>query len=828
MLLAKIAYKIFKRDYKRGDLFVLLLSMLIAMASVSSIHLVINRIEIATVTEVADVLGADLVITSPKPIEPKWLSLANELNLTQAQSVEFSSVLVVNEKMQLSIIKAVSESFPLKGQLEIVDNLNAKTMNKQGGPEQGAVWLEPRLYHQLGLQGQPSIEVGYTQLKVSSQLTKQPEQGTSLFNVAPTAVINLKDLDKTQIVQPGSRVNYRYLFAGEPRIIKQFQEKIADDIDVSQRIVSVYDESPLAGSALKRSKKFMGLASLLTILLLAIAIALSINRYVTKQFDTTALMRCFGMTNRQVLVIFCYLLLMVCLLGISLGCLFGFMAQEALIWILADFFQEALPPADLITLWLPVSVSVILLFGLSLPSLFRIQQVPPVRVLRRQLEPLKLSSWLIYGLSAGVFFIVMWLQIGDIRLLSGVFLGLVVIALIFLLIATLILVLIKRVKFNYSPAINFSLGQLQANRGVTLLHLLAFALTLFVMVLIILIRTELLDKWGKSLDANIPNHFLVNVKPNEVEPIKELFAQRNIQISELYPMVRGRIVGINGESTKAAVSPEGQSHNSLRRELNMTWTSVLPQGNEVVEGQWFIPKSKPLSISIEEVMADKLNLKIGDQLDFMIGSQAWSATISNIRSIDWQTFSPNFYIIATPGSLDDFAATYITSFFLPEEQKSLLFELVKNYPSVTLVDLAKILQEIQTIIGKLAKAIEFIMIFVIIAGLALLKSTMEHSFDTKYKQSAILRTLGASKRFINQSFRFEYIWLALLTALMVLGMIELVTYYLYQQVFEISYEFHWMLWLSVPPITITLMLMGSWYGVSKITQAEPLSLIRQN
>jgi putative ABC transport system permease protein len=260
----------------------------------------------------------------------------------------------------------------------------------------------------------------------------------------------------------------------------------------------------------------------------------------------------------------------------------------------------------------------------------------------------------------------------------------------------------------------------------------------------------------------------------------------------------------------------------------MTWTSELPEGNDIVEGQWFSENEAGFSISIEERMANKLDLKIGDTLDFMIGSQAWSAPISSIRYIDWQNFSPNFYIVATPGALDDFSATYISSFYLPEKEKPLLFQLVKDYPSVTLVDLAKILEEIQTIISKLAKAIEFIMLFVVIAGLALLKATMDHSFDKKYKQSAILRTLGASKRFINQSFRFQSIWLALLTALMVLGMIELVTYYLYEQVFEISYEFHYLLWLVLPPITLALMLLGSWLGVNKITQAQPLSLIRQN
>ncbi len=835
--LFRISMRIFKRDWRRGALLTLIFAVVIAMASVSVIYLVIDRIENAMAQEVSDVLGADLVITSPEKVPPEWLEHASNKGLRSATSVEFSSVLFANEKLQLSSIKAISDNYPLKGAFELTDSNSTEIDKVNHKPATGEVWLEPRIWNLLNLNDSQLVEVGYMDLKASKRLVRQPGQGSTLFNIAPTAIISIDDLEATKIIQPGSRVNYRYLFTGEVSALREFAEKIEEEKTTSQRVVSVFDESPIAGSALTRSKKYMGLSTLLTMILLGVAIAMSANRYAKKQFDMSALMRCFGMSSNEVVKVFMYILTLICLTGVITGGIVGIAFQEVVTSVFAGFFVDELPKTDYLVLVLPMFATCILLFGFSLPSMIQIKQVSPMRVLRRQLAPIAMSHWIIYGISIITLVVVMWMQMGDLKLLMSVLLGLVLVIFVFSLIAVALFRLMKKFAPSNHAAVNFSLRQLDANKGLTLMHLLAFSITIFVIALVILIRSELLNKWQQSLGEEIPNHFLVNVKPEDVKPLEQLFQKNELKVPGLYPMIRGRIVGINGESIKTAVPLKGQQHNSVRRELNITWTYDLPEGNKVVDGNWqwdrgnesidqpSESKALPL-ISIEDKTANALDLTIGDTLDFSIGSDNWSAKIVSIRSIDWQTFTPNFYIIASPDSLNDFSATYIASFYLPKEKKSVINDLVKKHPTITLIELDVILSEIQSIIAKVSKAVELIMIFVVAAGIALLWAAMEHTFDTKYKQSAILRTLGASKRFISRSFRFEYFWLAMISAFMAIFAVESVSFILYSQVFEIEFGLHWYLWWSIPVLTLILMLLTSWRGVRKVTEPAPLTLIR--
>lgn len=831
--LLRIATRIFKRDCKRGDLLILLFAMTVAMVSVSVIYLFIDRIESAMTHDVADVLGADLVVTSPRQLPQSWLDAADKQQLARANSVEFSSVLFARGKLQLASIKAVSDNFPLNGSLQVASTLEGAVKAVNSKPPSGQLWLEPRLYNLLGLKSAQPVELGYTTLTSGGVLVRQPGQSSSLFNIAPTAIMSIDDLAATRIIQPGSRVNYRYLFSGGATAVKSFAAKISKEKNSSQSIVSVFDESPLAGSALVRAKKYIGLSSLLTMLLLGVAIAMSASRYARKQFDMSALMRCFGLNNNQVLSIFCCILGYICILGTLLGGLLGIGFQQLLVSTLGSVFFESLPSANYSVLLIPMLASIILLLGFSLPPLLQLRLVPPMRVLHQQLQPMGVSSGLIYLSAAISLVVVMWLQMGDLKLLAIVLIGLGFLVLVFALLAVGLLRLMKalaRGKRNTHAAINFSLRQLDANKGVTLLHLLAFSITIFVIGLIVLIRLELIDKWQQSLGENTPNHFMVNVKPDEVNQLKQFFSQHQLTFAGLYPMVRGRISGVNGLATERAVPAQALQHNSLRRELNISWSAELPQGNKLVEGPWGWPQQvagqpAEAQISIEAQTAKALGLAIGDRLEFTIGAEVWSAKIINIRSVDWQTFTPNFYIIANPGSLKDFHATYITSFFMPGEKKFLLSRLVKNYPGVTLIEFDLILKQVQSIIGKVSTAIELIMVFVVAAGIALLWAAMEHTFDVKSKQAAILRTLGASRKFISRCFRFEYLWLALLSSIMALLAVELVSYLLYQQVFNIAFEFHWAFWWLMPSLTLLLMLTGSWRGVNKVTEPSPLSLL---
>ena len=842
--LTKIAFRIFSRDWKRGDLLNLIFAMALAMASVSVIYLIIDRVESATNRQASDVLGADLVITSPKPINPEWLTKAEELSLTRADVVEFASVLSGNDKLQLSAVKAVSSNYPLKGRIEIADTPYSKVSVVQGHPAKGQIWVEPRILAVLQAEKGQKVELGYIDMTIAGAIMLQPGQGSTLFNIAPTAIIALNDLAATKIIQPGSRVNYRYLFVGDSTTISDYQAWLKPQLDTSQRLVSIFDESPMAGSAITRSKKYISLSGLLTLILLGVAIAMSANRYATRQFDMSALMRCFGMNNNQVLSIFLIILLLVSFVGIGIGALLGFGFQSVMVNWLADLFGEKLPAANFGVLLLPMLTSFILLLGFAMPSLIQLKSVPPMRVLRRQLEPMKASGWLVYGLAVASILLVMYLQMGDIKLLLSVFSGLFLMAIIFGVLSKLVMWQIRRLTNSKSAAVNYSLRQLDANRGVTMLHLLAFSSTIFVIALVIIVRTELLSKWQESLGDDAPNHFMVNIPAAEADKVDSFLRSHQVSSTEIYPMVRGRVTKINDKLIKETLTEQQQQHNSLRRELNMTWTELLPKGNKLVEGNWgwnnantqqSSKKQTPqnggvesaiATLSIEDKMAAFLGLELGDRLTFTIGSEEWTAEITSFRSIDWQTFTPNFYIIANPGSLQSFSRTYINSFRLPVEKKKLVADLTNQHPTSIIIELDRIFEEIKQIIEKVSSAIEIIMIFVVGAGTALLWAAMEHTFSQKLHQSAILRTLGASRRFIATSFRFEFLWLAILSSVVAISCIELVSYTLYTHIFEIEFQLHFNLWWQLPTGLFVLMMLASWRGVNRVTKPAPLSLLK--
>ncbi|MGB0496075.1 MAG: ABC transporter permease, partial [Kangiellaceae bacterium] len=494
-----IAFRIFRRDWLRGDLSILVFALSIAMASVSVIYLIIDRVSSATDQQASQIIGADLVINSPNEIDQDWLNKAEQLNLTKAKVISFASVLSANGKIQLSGVKAVSKNYPLKGRIEVSDVPYGTSEIANEIPKQGTVWIAPRIYNQLNVEKSSMLELGYADLKVSSVIMLEPGQGSTLFNVAPSAIINLDDLAVTKIIQPGSRVNYRYLFVGNRNKIEEFQSFIKPLINSSQRLVTIFDETPLAGSAITRSKKYISLSSILTLILLGIAIAITANRYATRQFDMSALMRCFGMNNRQVLYVFIFILAFVALSGIIIGAVFGLLFQWLMVSWLSELFMETLPAPNLSVLLFPAFASLILLLGFAMPSLSQLKDVPPMRVLRRQLAPMKNNLRSIYLIAFLSILGVMYIQIGDLKLVLGVTVGILLMAAIFALFAKLVLSQIRRLSNSKNVAVNYSLRQLDANKNVTLLHLLSFSSTLFVIAIVILVRTELLDKWQQSI-----------------------------------------------------------------------------------------------------------------------------------------------------------------------------------------------------------------------------------------------------------------------------------------------------------------------------------------
>lgn len=470
------------------------------------------------------------------------------------------------------------------------------------------------------------------------------------------------------------------------------------------------------------------------------------------------------------------------------------------------------------------------LLGFALPAFLQIAKVPPLRVLRKELLPRAMSSWVIYLLSIGVMALLMWWQSNSL-LLVGILLAVAVVTyLLIRLIAWFIFKVGVWLGKRGSLAVRFGVGQLKQYPAFTISQISAFGLAFIIMLSTVLLRSELLSEWQSQLPDNAPNHFLINVQEQEVEPLEKLLKENNVSTEGIYPMVRGRVVGLNNMTLEEALDENQQRTGAVRRELNLTWTTAVPEANEVTKGQWWSETSADddrTELSVGEELAERLGLELGDVLTFSIGGLEIEGEITNLRSIQWDSFQPNFFIIFEPGTLDEFPASYITSFYLPLEDKRVLNQILKAMPTVTIIELDAIMAQVQSILDQVTMAVEFIMLFVLLAGIAVLYAVLQVSREERLLSATLLKALGARKKFIRASILAELTLLGLFSGL--LGVIggEVLVNILYSQAFNIELVLHPWYWLGVPLISVSFIGIVGWLGLRHLLNQPAHQVLRE-
>jgi putative ABC transport system permease protein len=777
------------RDLKSGELAVLMLALLVAVASLTAVGFFTSRIGRAVERQAGEVLAADLRIQSARPIATSYGDEARRRGLAVARLESMPSVVFFGEESSLVALRAVGEGYPLRGQLKTADQPFGTGVVTRGIPGAGEAWADSRLLAKLGADIGSTLTVGALPLRVSRVLDYRPDQGSGFADLSATLLINLADLPGTQLVQPGSRVSRAVLIAGDPADVDDFRAWLEPRRQRGERLQSIADASPQIRASADRAGRFLSLASLVSVLLSAIAVAMAAQRYARRHLDNVALMKCMGASQRFVLTQTVVQLVVIALATAAVGTAIGYAAQSGIAWLLRDLLRGDLPPPSGDAFLLGIVTAVVVLVGFALPPMLRLKRVPPARVLRRDLEPPPLRYGVVYGLAIGAVLALLYWIVRDPQLVGYVAGGLGATFLLLALAGWALVRLLAPLRRGVGVAWRYGLANIARRGRDSIVQIVAFGLGFMVLLLLALVRDDLLRDWQASLPADAPNYFMINIRPDEGADVGRFFQQAGLPSTELVPMLRARLTAINSTPVEQVTFQGDRANDFVEREANLTWSAALPPGNRVVAGRWWdtaTPESPEVSVEVE--YAERLGLKLGDVLTYDIAGESVSGRISSLREVRWDTFKPNFFITFSPGVLETATGTLITSVHLDPGQRPLLVELVRQFPEVTIIDIQALLAQVRDVMEKASLAVQYVFLFTLAAGLMVLLAAVQSTRDERRYESAMLRTLGASRGVVFQGVAAEFIVLGALAGLLAAAGATGVGYLLASRVFDLQYS----------------------------------------
>ena len=834
-----LSWRLLKQEFKRGELTIMLLALVLSVSSVFALAMFSERLQMALQVKSAEFLAADRVLESSREIDPSWLDQAQQLELNTSEQIRFSSMLFANDYMQLTAIRAVDEYYPLRGKVMLTDAAWTTGQETDLNVQAGEIWLDSKSVSQLKVKLGDWIEIGATKLKFSQIIDTVPDADLNVFNASAMAIMHIDDVAATQVIQPASRIGYLLSFSGEFDQLTEYEDYLMPLLnrDIHRWRSTESDESAML-RAVERAEQYFLLASLLGIVLAATAIAVAASRFCERHFDLVAIIKTLGGSTKQIKWIFNSQLVSLMVIGIVLGLSIGYVGQIVIMQLLAEYLPEQIPQVGMRPWWLAVLTGSISLALFSVYPLLKLFAIPPLRVLRRDIEGFQAKDWLNWLVSALAIFLLMWIYSQNIKLSLALLLSAGGITLVLLLLARSTIWTSRKAGANAGSAFKLAVAGLYRRATSNSVQLISFTLAIELLLIVLVLRNDLLAQWQSQLPEQTPNHFVINVNDFDIQNFKADFAEKGIQIEQTYPVTRGRLIAINGEFVRDRVSKEEEkvadedAPRSIGRELNLTAGADLPDENEIVQGTWFseLPAEQQAQnhVSVEQRLAERMKLNLGDELTFNVGGIEFTAIISSLRTVKWESMKPNFFMIFNPQTMQDFAATHIASFYVPSDKKPELSGLLMNYPSVSLIDVDAIIQQIREIIQQVSLAVEFILILVVCAGILVFVAQTQASMFERKQELVILRTLGASSQFLRASVLIEFVVLGALAGLFAALANEVALYILQTEVFKMQASFHLEYWL-VGIITGAVLvgclgLMSCWRMMQINTQALLRSL----
>ena len=823
----KLAVQSLRRDWRSGEIRLIAIAIVIAVASLTSVGFFTDRVKRASESQATELLAADLVIQSRQPVADEVREMIRSAGLVETDITSMRSMVMAGENLQMAEVKAVEAGYPLRGKLRTSSGLFTPETVTSDIPESGTVWIDSRLFQLLGIQMGDSVRVGSSSLTVSRIITYEPDRGGDMFNIAPRMLMNLADLPATGLVLPASRIDYSLLLGGNPEAIEQF--RVAVEGRKGLRLQGIRDARPELKSALERAEQFLGLAALVSVALAGLAVAMSAQRYVVRHFDNCAIMRCLGADQRTITSVYLLQLLILSLLGSLAGAVLGYLGQQVLGSMLAGMTTSELPAASVAPLFTGIAAGTITAIGFAMPQILRLRHVSPLRVLRRDMDPLPPGAVGSYGTAVLALALLSPWQSGNPGLTLWTFLGIIVTAFLLTIGAIILIRFLDRFRNRVGTAFRFGLANINRRAGSSIAQIIGIGLGVMVMLLLTLVRTDLLNEWRGRLPEGTPNYFLINISAEDVPELNRFLQDQGKTTAAVYPMTGARLARINNVTVDPEAFPTEAGQRWARRAYNLTWSEALPAANEITGGVWWEESTtdEPL-FSFEEGIATDLGVGLGDSITFLIAGAEVTGRITSIRKVQWDTFNVNFFVIANPGTLDNYPASFITSFYLPPEDKDLIIELVRAFPSVTVYDVDALISEVRRIMEQVVRTIEFVFGFTLLSGIVVLAAALQTTHDERTYESALLSAIGAGRRQILAGLAAEFICIGMIAGILAAWSATVVEVILAKYVFKMDIVINYMVWV-IAPLTCTVVIAAAGLaGTWRVLSTPPVVALRQN
>ncbi len=792
----RITLRLLRQDWRSGELYLLTTALLLTVAAITAVGFFTDRVERTMARQGGELIAADLAIDGSSMPPGDYEEQAASFGLDTAGTAEFPSVVLGDDGPQLVQVKATDPGYPLRGRLRVQDALGGPERVVEQGPAPGEVWVEARLLRLLDAEVGDSIGLGDARLRIGAILSFEPDRGGNLFQLAPRVLMSRSDLAGTGLVSDASRVRYRLLIAGDAEPVERFGAWLRPRLPSNLSLVDGRNARPEFESAVERASRFLHLATLVTLLVAGSAIALASHRLVERQTDAVAIMRCLGARRHLLVRVFVLRLLLFGLAASLAGCLIGWLAQFGLVRLLADWFAGDMGTASLKPIGVGIATGMTALLGFALPPLMQLARVPPLRALRRDLGAPRASAAVAVVAAALALSLLVFWQAGDAALASKLLAG-VLGALIALIGSVLVLVRIAgRVAGRARGVWRLGLAALARRPAGAVLQITGFGLGILALLLLAVVRVDLLRTWRDSLPEGAPNHFLINVQPQQVEPLESFFQANGIADAALYPMIRGRLLRINDREVKPSDYENPRAERLLDREFNLSHALELQGDNRIVAGSWWSGEDAPPQFSVEQGLAETLGIELGDSLTFWVSGHEVSADVTSLRRVQWDSFNVNFFVVSPPSLLGQEAATYITSFHLPPDRGAIVPELVRGFPSVTLLDVDALIGQVRQVVDRGVLAVEYVFLFTLAAGMLVMYAGIQASLEERRVEHGILRTLGTGRRALLGSLAVEFTSAGLLAGLLASLFAELTGWLLADQLFGLEFQFNPLLWIT--------------------------------
>jgi putative ABC transport system permease protein len=821
MNIFRLALNLMRRDWRAGEWRVLLLALVLAVGSLATVGLFADRVRQALGQQATALIGADLRITSTRPFSPDYRKLAQALGLCVVESQTFPSMVSHQGQVALCEIQSVEAGYPLRGKMVIDDG---RPHEARAIAAKGVVWADERLMRRLNLRVGDEVGIGSARLRLAARIVKDIDSSAGFASFAPRVLMNQADLVSTGLLQEGSRISYRLMVAGDKAQIIKFRAVLHAKLTPNEKLEDVTDARPEIRIALDRAEHFLGLAALTAAILAGAALLLTARRYVARHLDSCAVMRCLGVQQGQLLWLFLYQFVLIGLLGVLAGLLLGYATQAILIESIASLRDAQLPPPGILSAMKAAISGFALLLGFAFLPLLQLRNVSPLRVLRRELSAPEVSAWLIYGVAAAVLAGLFLWQADSLKLGLTLLAGLLTALLLLSGLAWLMLYGMARYAMFWTHAFN---NLARHGRSVAV-QIVALSLGGMALLVLTLVRGDLLQSWQGKLPPDTPNRFVVNIQADQYQPVLAFFAAQKLPPPALLPMVKGRLVAINNRVIHSENYPEPRARGLVEREFNLSYAYKMPEWNELVAGKWW---GKPQTanskqLSIEEGIAKTLNIHLGDSLTYDVAGSRFSANVTSLRKVQWDSMRVNFFVIAPPALLQDYPASFMTSFYLPDSQRSSGDALAREFPNLLLIDTEEVLNQVRQIIAQISQTISVVFLFTLMSGLVVLYAALLATQDERVHEAAILRTLGADSAYLRRLHLSEFAVIGLLSGVFAAASSSLLGWLLARYVLEIPYHSNGLVWLVGVAGGMGLVMLVGWLNTRKIVRMSPLSILR--